>query len=103
MGLDDSVYELIKANIKEMQESGAKSEKQRRYTVDLSALASEDQVAVEKQGGNIPKFAPGGGFGTTKTDKASLEMDKNEQLDHRRPGTVKDLVSGKTDKLTDAD
>lgn len=97
------MYKMIKAELEEMQESGNKSEKQRRYTVDLSSLNGGDQVAVERQGGNIPKFAPGGGFGSTKKDKDSIEMDNEEVTDHRRPGTVKDLVSGKTDKLTDSD
>lgn len=103
LGLDRSMYKMIKAELEEMQESGNKSEKQRRYTVDLSSLNGGDQVAVERQGGNIPKFAPGGGFGSTKKDKDSIEMDNEEVTDHRRPGTVKDLVSGKTDKLTDSD
>lgn len=86
LGLNESQTDAIIDEIKEMKRSD-RDVRSNNYKVNIDtikeAFGYDEQVVSEKQGGNIPKFAPGGGFGKAVGTKGITQWNKTEIKDSR--------------------
>lgn len=98
LGVDKETIKEICSEYLDMIRS-AQNERKNNYLVNFDSI-SQNQVPIQKQGGTIRKFQPGGGFGSTKGTAKYSEAKKTKIDDTRDLGKVKDL--GKK-SLSDSD
>lgn len=65
-----------------------KIQKQQQYKISRNvidnAFGVSNAVQTEKQGGNIPKFKPGGGVGKAKESETAVKTSNNTFTDTRK-------------------
>ena len=102
----DQVYLEAQRMIAARKANGSLNYKVAKEAIDQAAPKDEtqnSQVASQKQGGVIRKFAPGGGFAKASGSTASTKSTNVKIRDSRQAAKIGANVKDGEDKFTDAD